>query len=62
MAKWKIDKIPEHTLSTKYLRMVLTTKQYEDLIRKYMKAKETTLMTRMKKLKTKNVKNAEVKE
>lgn len=49
MKQWKADTIPQYTLSVKYLKMILTPKEYEALIKKYMKAKEATAEARVRK-------------
>jgi len=39
MKKWQADKTPKHTLMLKYLRMILTPKEFKVLIKRYCEAK-----------------------
>lgn len=46
---WKTNAIPQHTLSIKYLKEIMTTKEFEALMKKYMKAKQDALEKSVRK-------------
>ena len=47
--RWKTNTIPQHTLSVKYLKQIMTEKEYDTLIKKYLKAKERAAIQSVRK-------------
>lgn len=49
MKKWNHDTIPQHTIMIKYLAKIMTKAELRDLLKRYMKAKQTTLSSKTTK-------------
>jgi len=44
----KADYVPKYSLSTKYLRLILTKKEFDMLLKNYIKAKLSTWRNKMR--------------
>ena len=40
MSKWKADTIPQYGLTLKYLRLIMPERELEELIKRYVAAKQ----------------------
>ncbi len=49
--KWKSDTIPQHTIMIKYLRRILKPAELEDLLTRYVAAKQEEIKKKSKKIK-----------